>query len=294
MSRRQIFLQPDFIPPFRNFGQFSELRIGVTGQRGVLGRLLTQRFIHAGISVQLYPGDITDYRVLRRWISQRSFDLFFHLAAIVPIAKVDRDPKRAFEVNAIGAYRVCEYLVNTQHQCWFFFASTSHVYRPTTPGVAQTLRVGDSETPSSIYGRTKLAGEHLCRQYLEAHQKRYCIARIFSYSHISQRGPYLVPRIIQKIKTLTPHKPLVIANPTSVRDIVDAETVVDSILYLAMSRFCGTVNIGSGSGMTISNIARHVAVTLGKNIVIKSEAIEEPNQFVADVTPLRQIIATLL
>jgi nucleoside-diphosphate-sugar epimerase len=290
MSRDQLFAQPDFIPPFCNFEQFSGLRIGLTGHRGVLGRILARRLDEQGIALDSYPGDITDRQALSGWFTDRTFDLFFHFAALVPVTKVERDPAMAFEVNAIGSYQICEQLVRANRTCWTFFASTSHIYQPASPSSSRPLKVGDKEAPGSIYGRTKLAAEHLCRQFLEAYGHPYCIGRIFSFSHRSQLEPYLLPRLTRRITELQPGQRLTVVNPGSVRDIVDAETVIDSILYLAVKRFCGTVNIGSGSGMSIADIARHVAVRLGKEMDIEGEG--EPDALVADIEPLRRIIAS--
>lgn len=292
MSRDQLFAQPDFIPPFHNFQQFTGARIGLTGHRGVLGRILAGRLRERGINLESYPGDITDRQGLGAWFSGRSFDLFFHFAALVPVADVERDPARAFEVNAIGAYRICEHLVRTSRACWAFVASTSHVYQPVSPGPSRPLKVGDKEAPSSVYGRTKLAGEHLCRQFLDTYEHTYCIGRIFSFSHSSQQEPYLLPRLARQIGDLRRGERLTIMNPGSVRDFVDAETVIDSVLYLAARRFRGTVNIGSGFGVTIADIARHVAIRLGKEIDIAGEDKGKSDALVADIEPLRQVIAS--
>jgi nucleoside-diphosphate-sugar epimerase len=292
MPRDQLFTQPDFIPPFCNFERFTGLRVGITGHRGVLGRILTERLREGDIKVDPYPGDITDGQALGVWFTNRSFDLFFHLAALVPVANVERNPSLAFEVNAIGTYRICERLVSANRTCWAFFASTSHIYEPVSPGASRPLKVGDKEAPTSIYGRTKLAAEHLCRQFLETYQHPYCIGRIFSYSHSSQQEPYLVPRLARQINDLPQGQRLTIINPDSVRDIVDAESVIDAILYLAVKRFCGTVNIGSGSGMSVADIARHVAIRLGKDVDIQGEPKGKADAFVADIEPLRGIIAS--
>jgi nucleoside-diphosphate-sugar epimerase len=292
MFRDQLFAQPDFIPPFCNCEQFNGLRVGLTGHRGVLGRILTARLREGGIDVEPYLGDITDRQALGAWFTDRSFNLFFHFAALVPVTKVERDPALAFEVNAIGTYRICEQLVRTNPTCWTFFASTSHIYRPVSPGVSRPLKVGDKEAPSSVYGRTKLAAEHLCRQFLETYEHPYCIGRIFSFSHSSQQESYLLPRLVRRISDLQQGQRLTIINPGSVRDIVDAETVIDLILYLAVRRSRGTVNIGSGSGMSVADIARHIAIRLGKEIDIEADAKGEPDALVADIEPLRGIIAS--
>lgn len=289
MRRDQLFAQPEFIPPFRQFEQLVGLRVGVTGHRGVLGGILAGRLHEHGISVSEFPGDITDHETLSAWFSDSAFDLFFHLAAIVPLQKVEGDRVRAFEVNALGAYEICKQLLR-RPSGWLFIASTSHVYRPETVAAWRPLKVGDREEPSSVYGRTKLAAEHLCRQLMESHRHPYCIGRIFSFSHSSQPEPYLVPSLIRRIEDLKHGQALKVVNPEAIRDILDAETVVDAILHLALQRAQGTVNIGSGKAMTVADIARHVAAAFGKALVIEADTKGTADALVADVEPLRTII----
>jgi nucleoside-diphosphate-sugar epimerase len=292
MRRDQLFDQPEFIPPFRQFEQFAGLRVGMTGHRGVLGHILAGRLREHGVRVEDYPGDITDHQSLSAWFSGAAFDLFFHLAAVVPVVNVEADPVRAFDVNALGAYEVCRQLVRKHERCWLFVASTSHVYQPVPVGKWRPLRVGDKEEPSSVYGRTKLAAEHLCRQLLEAHRYHHCIGRIFSVAHRTQRESYLVPGLIRRIGGLGRGERLKLVDPDALRDILDAETVVDVILHLALRRAQGTINIGSGKPTTVADIARHIAAGLGKGLDIEADTIGAANALVADIEPLRTIINT--
>lgn len=290
MRRDQLFAQPEFIPPFRHFDKLVGLRVGITGHRGVLGGILAGRLRESGVGVDQFLGDITDHQALSAWFSDSAFDLFFHFAAIVPLGKVEGDRVRAFEVNALGAYEVCKQLLR-KPSGWLFLASTSHVYRPETAAAWRPLKVGDKEEPSSVYGRTKLAAEHLCRQLLETHRHPYCIGRIFSFSHSSQPEPYLVPSLIRRIGDLRHGEKLKLVNPDALRDILDAETVVDAILHLALRRSQGTVNIGSGKPMSVADIAKHAAAKLGKDPVIEADTKGTADALVADVEPLRTIIS---
>jgi nucleoside-diphosphate-sugar epimerase len=290
MGRDQLFAQPDFIPQFSQFEQFAGLRVGMTGHRGVLGSILSARMLAHGVKVDRYPGDVTDGETLSAWFSDLAFDLFFHCAAIVPVLKVEREPFRAFEVNVLGTYETCKRLVQRQDDCWFFMPSTSHVYQPVEAYAWRPLKVGDVEAPSSVYGRTKLAAEHLCRQLMETCHHPHCIGRIFSFSHRSQQEPYLVPSLIRRIRELGHQEKLRLLNPDALRDILDAETVVDAILYLALRRSQGTVNIGSGKPLSIAEIATRIATLLERKLVIESEPMGVADALVADVGPLRAII----
>lgn len=286
-----LFPAPAFIPAFTDYAPLAGLQVGITGHRGVLGGILHARLRQNGIAVDAYPGDITDAGALASWFAARRLDLFLHFAALVPVTEVERDPLRAFEVNAVGAFRACEQLIRHHPQAWAFLASTSHVYRARPAAGAAPLAEGDAEDPASLYGRTKLAGEHLCRQLLEAHRRQHCIGRIFSFSHPSQREPYLVPTLLRRIESLAPGERLVVHNAASVRDILDAETVIDAVLHLVARRAAGTVNIGSGSGLGIGEIARRMADRLGRRIDIEPAPGGVADALIADVSRLRGILS---
>ena len=71
---------------------------------------------------------------------------------------------------------------------------------------------------------------------------------------------------------------------------MDAETVIDCVLHLAVNNFIGVVNIGSGKGMRIMEIAEHLAMLAGKNILFDGENKITPNSLVANVTLLKKIL----
>ena len=120
---------------------------------------------------------------------------------------------------------------------------------------------------------------------------RYCIGRVFSYTHARQRLPYLVPSLRQRIADLPAGAALEIDNPSAVRDIQDAEQIVDAILQLARRGATGTVNIGTGVGVSVGDIARAVARSLGRTITVAGSDRAAAGALVADTTRLRQLLA---
>lgn len=290
-QREQLFPQPDFIRPYEDFRAFRGLRIGVTGQRGVLGRILVSRLQAQGLEVRAFGGDITDERALADWFPREGFDLFFHFAAIVPVTAVAADPQRAQEVNAGGALRVAQHARRANPQGWLFLASTSHVYKASPAQAPRALEVGRDEGPVSPYGRTKLAGEELCRGELDAAGAHYCIGRIFSFSHRTQQEPYLVPTLGHAIAALAEGAALPVFNADSLRDISDAETMIDAVFHLAERRWQGTLNIGAGAGWSVGAIAQHIARRLGKTIRVEPQPAGVPDALIADVAPLRRALA---
>ncbi len=291
MKRMQYFEQPAFIPIFTDYGHFLGKCIGITGQSGILGGILSERLTTRNVRVEAYPFDITDVTTLNVWFKKHNFDYFFHFAAIVPVSQVMHDPLRAYDVNVIGSYNICNHIIKTQEDCWLFLASSSHVYKGSPISGEQILKVGSAEEPDSFYGVTKLAAERISRPILDQYKVDYCIGRIFSFSSMAQKEPYLVPTLRRKIAEMAPNDVLEIINPDSVRDIMDADTVIDCVLHLAQKRFNGILNIGSGKGMSIMDVGYHIMELLGGKNQIRGVNKSQPNAFVADIQTLKQVLA---
>lgn len=289
MKHLRLFEQPPFIPVFENYGYFRGKYIGITGQQGVLGSIIRERLVNEGIHVEPYPGDITDASGLKVWFEKHHFDYFFHFAAIVPVTEVMSNPLMAYDVNVIGSYNICKEIIETQANCWLFLASSSHVYKNSPLAEQMVLAVGSAEEPSTFYGATKLAAERISAPILDKYEVDYCIGRIFSFSSELQKEPYLVPTLRRKIEELPENGVLEITNPDSVRDIMDAETVIDCVLHLAQKHFKGVLNIGSGKGTSIKDIALHIVRSFGKKIQIRGTNKTPPDSLVAGVETLKEV-----
>jgi len=279
-----------FIPEYTDFEAFQGQCVGLTGARGVLGGILMRRLEQRGVAVMAYPGDVNDEATVAAWFEQHRFSHFLHFAALVPVGQVEADPLLAFQTNVIGAFNVCKQLLRTQPQCWLFHCSSSHVYQPT----AQPNPIAeDSPThPPTYYGATKLAAERLIDTLLGKLQAPYCIGRVFSFTHERQAHSYLVPSLRHRILALPEGATLEIENPSAVRDIQDAEQVIDAVLQLARRRATGTVNIGTGAGSSVADIARTVARSLGRTIQVTGTDRGTPGSLVADTTRLRALLGT--
>lgn len=285
--RKQLLPQPDFIPVFNDYNFFSHKKIGITGSSGILGSILKSRIESHRLAVCCYEDDITNDCALENWFRNNQFDYVFHFAAVVPLPEVQKNPLRAFDVNAIGTYYLCKQLVASQPRCRVFIASSSHVYKS-----QDCLLCEDSKTePISVYGQTKLLAEQLAKPVLELFNVSYAIGRIFSFTHINQKEPYLVPTLRAKIERAKQNDAIEIANPDSVRDIMDAETVIDCILHIVTGAFNGIVNIGTGCGLSIKEIAEHQAQLAGKKLLITGHNKNCPDTLVADVSILKNCLS---
>ena len=257
--------------------------IGITGSSGTIGKILSKKLIDMGFKLSLFEGDIRNKNNIMKWVNFKNFDVIFHLAAIVPVDEVKKDPFEAYNVNVGGTINLLDCLKKLQIYPWIFYASTSHVYKPKDSPIKEE----DDIQPLNIYGETKYFAERICESFSASYKCKICIGRIFSFYHKTQKPPFLYPTIMERLKKEDPKKPFFLRGANNIRDFLNAEEVVSKIIKLMQFNYSGIVNIGSGKGTTIKNF-------VGKQTGIKLNLItdEESNfsTLVADITSLKIII----
>ena len=290
MNAATLFDRPAFVPPLGDLAAWRGGNvIGLSGGGGVLGGLLRERLQQRDFRVENYAGDINDTATLSAWFGGRTLSHFFHFAALVPVTEVEADPLLAYQTNVMGAFNICRELLRTQPDCWFFHCSSSHVYQPT--GEPRPLAEEAPTLPPTFYGDTKLAAERVVTALFGKLGRPYCIGRVFSFTHPSQSPPYLVPSLQERIARLGDGDTLEVQNPGSIRDIQDAEHVIDAILNLAIRRVTGIVNIGTGIGLSVREIALQVARAMGRDIRVSGIDGGASGALIADTTRLKALLS---
>jgi nucleoside-diphosphate-sugar epimerase len=248
-----------------------------------------QRLAQLSVPVRSFSDDIVDEASVDSWVADTRPELIFHLAAVVPTSAVEADPTRAAKVNAVGTLNLASAVARHNPNAWLFLASTSHVYTATTARrpLAETTPLG----PSTMYGATKLAAELMAGPVLTSAGVPHCVGRIFSLAHHSQRPPFLVPTLLDLIDRTADGAACSLRNPGAVRDVLDAETVVDVMLLLAVGGASGAINIGSGVPVSVLELASHLARMRGRSLSFDPEIEEDHSFLVADTTLLRQLVA---
>lgn len=286
--------RPRFLPVFKAWKALRGLRIGITGHRGILGSLLTARLAKEGIEFAVFIADVGDEQAVSRWIDEIRPDVMFHLAAIVPIKKVQADPVAAMRVNGISNLFMIDAIARYVPSCWLFYSSTSHVYAPQNPVASASSGISEGAAcePLSLYGATKLVGERVLCPLATHYQVSACIGRIFSYFHENQSTMFLVPNLLQRVAQSRPGAILEVPDSSSIRDLLYADFIIDAILHLCVGRYAGIVNIGSGHGMTVGAIADQIVSLSGKHLTINRLYSDLPTSLVANVSRLRAAISS--
>lgn len=259
------------------------MRIGITGGKGILGRIAEKQVLGRGHEVSLLSGDICDLTVVQEWVKNSHLDAVFHFAALVPVQSVQADPARTFRVNVGGTANLVAALESCNPRPWLFYASSSHVYRPQLIPLREDAPV----SPINIYGLSKRMGEQVIEQSANSLNLPWCIGRIFSFYHPEQTGTFLYPALQRRFATEDLSQPFLLHGMDDERDISLADDLVSLIVLLAEKRATGIINIGSGRGTRIADFVQSLAP---RPLTISPSSPSEPTKLVADISKLRQIL----
>jgi dTDP-4-dehydrorhamnose reductase len=135
------------------------VRVLITGAGGQLGIDLIQAFHgHEIVAADRVRLDVSDREAVLQVVTAVRPDAVVHAAAWTAVDACETDPGRAFAVNALGTRHVAEAaeLVGAR----VCYVSTDYVFDGTAP---RPYTEWDEPNPMSVYGRSKLGGEHELR-----------------------------------------------------------------------------------------------------------------------------------
>ena len=254
------------------------IRVGITGSTGSLGReIIKSKF---GFKYSFFKGDIRNKSRVSKWISSKKFDAIIHLAAIVPIKVVNKNKRKAYEVNYIATKNVTDEVKKNRIK-WFFFASTSHVYSSKIKKIGERSKVD----PISYYGKTKLLAEKYIIKQLGKSNTIYCIGRIFSTTNKNQKNNYLVPDLKKKIKRSK--NKILLHNLSHYRDFISMKDIAKIIFCLFKKNFKGVINIASGRGVYLKDIAIYISKHYKKKVYFKDN--NKKTYLIANTKKLKKI-----
>ncbi|MDX1939790.1 MAG: NAD-dependent epimerase/dehydratase family protein [Saprospiraceae bacterium] len=131
----------------------------VYGKNNVLATDIQKQAIHEGPFEQL---DILNSQRLDEVVEKRKITQIYHLAAILS-ARGEQNPKWAWDINMTGLFNVLEVAKN--YNCKVFFPSSIAVFGSEAP--KENTPQHAVLQPKTVYGISKVAGEHWCNYYHE-------------------------------------------------------------------------------------------------------------------------------
>ena len=88
-------------------------KIGLTGSTGSLGKIILKNYTRFPFSK--FKGDIRNKTEISRWIEKNDLDVIIHLAAVVPIKEVNKDKKKAWQVNYLGTKNLIDICIKKKN-----------------------------------------------------------------------------------------------------------------------------------------------------------------------------------
>lgn len=206
----------------------------------------------------------------------------FHLAAMPGLNRSWIDFDIYNRCNLVATHRLLEAMKDVRTVRKFVYASTSSVYGKYASG-DESLPT----RPSSPYGITKLAGEHLARVYHEEFDIPSVVLRFFSVYGPRQRPEMGIHLFIKWVLAGTPIK--LTGDGLQVRGATFVGDCVEATARAGFEALPGeTYNLGGGEIGTILDLIRKIEKLTGKPAVIERHPPRKGDQLAtgADVTKL--------
>lgn len=273
----------------------------ITGSSGFIGGHLANRLHGAGYEVVgidrhatpggwEYPIDLAD-PMYRRRISEliEPADVVYHLAARPGVRDTATDIEaHRHRDNVVATANVLE---ATPLTCPVVMTSSSSVYGSAmgTPDGFRPCHEDDPLNPRGGYARSKVRAEELCHRRAER-GGRVTVVRPFTVAGEGQRPDMALSIWIKAVASGEPIR--LFGSPNRTRDITDVRDVVDGLVAIYESSFDGTLNLGTGQGHRIVDMARTVLDAMGRpaRLEVIPGSREEVEATLADTTRCRDVV----
>lgn len=267
---------------------WKEHSVLVTGGAGFIGSHLVRRLLDLGVKKVIVvdsfeygieenlPEDGRIARIkhnigvdsilsLERLI--RGCAYIFHLAAQKHNQSL-ATPYAVYQTNIIGTADIFE-LAGKCGVKKVIFSSSLYSYGQTT---LPSMREDDCVKPHTIYGISKVSGEHLLAYYANKYGYNYAILRLFFvYGPRQFPGMGYKSIIVKNFERLASGKqPIIFGDGNQSLDYVYVDDVINALIKVAESPVGGEIfNVGSGKATSVSSL-----ITLMKKIAGSTAEID--------------------
>jgi len=271
-------------------------RVLVTGGAGFIGSHLVDHLLASGCRVtvldnfrngtmanlssaertgrlNIIRGDIADANVCFQ--AMRGIEAVFHLACL-GVRHSLHNPVENHQVNALGSLNLLQ-AAKSAAIGRFLYVSSSEVY-----GAVLTFPLTEQTTtwPTTVYGASKLAGEHYAAAYHRCFNLPVVRVRPFNNygprAHFEGDSGEVIPRFI--LRALAGEPPVIFGDGTHTRDFLFVRDCAEALVSVAEcdSLVGDIVNLGYGEEVRIDELARLVLAAVGRTDLRPIFADERP------------------
>lgn len=255
------------------------------------------RFLEENPRVEYRSCDLLDRSALE--CLGKNNDAVFHLAAVVGVDEVERDPIKVVKNNVIGTLNLLEWF-SASASTRLVFSSTSEVYAGgyslgvlpvPTPETAPVVTL-DAIHPRASYGLSKLVGEHAVAHYARRDGFEFTIVRYHNIYGPRMGMKHVIPQMFQRLAS--GENPFVVRSPGHTRSFCFVEDAVRATVSLAAEpgAIGKTIHIGDDQEeLSILELAWRMAQVVGVTPDIRpgQDQANSVARRCPDVTLLRQL-----
>lgn len=252
----------------------------VTGSAGFVGRHMVQTLRERDYEVHELDIETWNYDTKRsndcmdQFTGEvenydRTYDLVVHAAAAAPNRKAIDTQLGNFPYNVMLDAAMFSWAMRVRPKK-IVYLSSSAVYRPVGKSIRYTEWYCDIDAamfPSDVYGWTKLNGEHMARQ-AQKDGLDVLVVRPFSGYGEDQSENFPFGAIVERVRRL--EDPIIVwGSGKQVRDWIHIDDICDAITALLENGAQGPVNLCTGQGTAIGDLARMAVDLAGYSATIK-------------------------
>jgi NAD dependent epimerase/dehydratase len=262
----------------------------VTGAGGFIGSHLVERLVTEGYRVRAllrytaqqswgnaqhlapeirsaiepYFADIRDGDAIRKALE--GIEIVFHLAALIGIPYSYRHPREVTEVNVTGTLNLLQ-AARDARLARILITSTSEVY-----GTAQQVPIPETHPlhPQSPYAASKVAADALALSFHQVYALPIVVVRPFNAFGPRQSTRAVIPTIIAQALT---RDTVTVGSTFPRRDFTYVTDTVEAFCRAAVApeAIGKTLNVGTGTDASVSEIIALVGEHLGKRLRVVTE-----------------------
>lgn len=230
-------------------------------------------------------GDIFDFDKLVEVMRDRDVSKIVHMIGLASIHDCEKSPDVSFKLNVSSVQNTLEAMRITDTKR-LVFPSTAAVY-----GITNGPKVSElaEPKPTSVYGCHKLVAELLIQEYAENYGFDATILRLFNVYGDLEKEQGVISLFVKRALA---NKPLIIKGGEQLRDFVHLNDVVEAFVHSLDNgaAYRETINVGSGVGMSIREIAEIVKNSFPKVEVKYKPPSKKEYSIYADISKMRALL----
>lgn len=213
--------------------------------------------------LKIIYGDVRDFNYLLK--KTKSFDVIFHLAALISIPYSYHSPKSYLETNLMGTYNILE-SAKLNKTKKIIITSTSEVY-----GTAKYIPMDEYHElqPQSPYSASKISADNLALSYFNSFDLPVTIIRPFNTFGPRQSTRAIIPSLMTQINF--GKSKLNVGNLKPSRDFTFIKDTVDAFIKTLNSKKIEgeTINICNNFDISILDLLNIIKRELKLDFTIK-------------------------